>query len=222
MLDDKSLELPKRAIATVFTVSRSDRAWTSEYLDRLLGICRELGVPDGLLAATEIAALRTREPIILMVPLIWLAAQNSKETSVRDSGTPPLVLAGDVPLYALDEHTRLGREAIGRFARENAEVRGCLERFVSANQMRRAAYVAAFYVDAAPVARRFIWDHADDLEVFGRKRDLMRFGVAKDGIAPLIDVMRANLDHLNALRAEVLTRSHPVRTSLPASLRFAR
>ena len=189
---DKALDLQRRAIAGVFTVvSDGDRTWGRDSLDRLLGVYRELDLPEDILATTEIAALRTREPITLMVPLIWLAAQNSKETSVRDCEIPQLVVVRDVPLYALDEHTRLGREAIGRFARENGEVRACLERFVPANEMRRVAYVAAFYVDAAPVARRFIWDQADDLEIFGRERDLMRFGIAKEGIAPLIDVIRA-------------------------------
>jgi hypothetical protein len=75
-------------------------------------------VPEDLLAATEIAASRTREPITVMVPLIWLAAQASGETSVCDCPVPSLVQMDDVPLYALDQHTRLGREAIWRFARE--------------------------------------------------------------------------------------------------------
>jgi hypothetical protein len=222
VLRDGSLDLPRRAIAAVFAASDGDRTWSKRGANRVLDVYRELGVPAYLVAAAEIAALRTREPITLMVPLIWLADQKSRQASVRDTEIPPLVVAGDVPLYALDEHTRLGREAIGRFARENAEVRACLERFVPATGMRRAAYVAAFYVDAAPVARCFVWDQADALKVFGRERDFMRFGVAKEGIAPLIDVMRANLDHLNALRAEVLTKSHPAQTSLPASLRFSR
>jgi len=221
IVGDKSLELSKRAIAAVLTVWQGDRTWGREGTNCLLEVFRGLGVPEVLVTVTEIAANRTREPITLILPLIWLAAQES-ERGVRDCAIPPLVMAGEVPLYALDEHTRLGREAIWRFARENDGVRACLERFVPAAQMRRAAFVTAFYVDAAPVARRFIWDQADDLEVFGRERDLMRFGVAKEGIAPLVDVMRANLEHLNALRAEVLTKSHPAGASLPGSLRFGR
>jgi hypothetical protein len=30
--------------------------------------------------------------------------------------------------------------------------------FVPASQMRSAAYVAAFYIDGAPIARRVMWD----------------------------------------------------------------
>lgn len=86
--------------------------------------------------------------------------------------------------------------------------------------MRRAANVAAFYVDAAPVARRLGWDQADTLEAFGRERDLMRFGVPAEGVEPLVSVMRANLDHLNVLRAQILAKSHLAQR--PAASRFAR
>jgi len=219
---DHELALPKRAIVALLAlVPNGDGAWARGDADRLLGVYRELNVPEGLLAATELGGARTREPITFMVPLLWLAVRDSKESRILDCPVPPLVKAGDVPLYSLDEHTRLGREAIWRFASENDAVRACLKRFVPASQRRRSAHVAAFYVDAAPVARRLIWDQSDDLEAFGRERDLMRFGVAKDGIAPLIDVMRANLDQLNELRVEILRKSQPARTPLRASLRFS-
>jgi hypothetical protein len=168
---------------------------------------RELEVPESVIAATEIAASRTREPITVMVPLIWLAAQASKETSVCDCPVPALMQMGDVPLYALDEHTRLGREAIWRFARENSAVRSCLTRYVSGRCWRGVAYVAAFYVDAAPVARRLMWDQSETLETFGIERDLLHAGMPVEGIEPLLEVMRANLGHLNEVRREVLTRS---------------
>jgi hypothetical protein len=109
-----------------------------------------------------------------------------------------------VPLYALDKHTRLGREAIWRFAYENDSVRACLARFVPAGRRRSAAYVAAFYVDAAPVARRLMWDQSEALEAFGIERDLIHAGVPTEGIQPLLEIMRAHLGHLNELRAQVL------------------
>jgi hypothetical protein len=112
-----------------------------------------------------------------------------------------------VPLYALDKHTRLGREAIWHFACENNTVRACLERFVPASQRRSAAYVAAFYVDAAPIARRLMWDQSEALEAFGIERDLLHAGVPTEGIQPLLAAMRANLGHLNELRAQVLARA---------------
>jgi hypothetical protein len=206
---DQALGLPQRAVAALSALgigSRGDISRGTGRLEALLTTVRELDVPEELVAATGIAAAHTREPITAMVPLIWLAARNS-ENRVCDCAVPPLVKADEVPLYALDKHTRLGREAIWRFAYENDSVRACLARFVPAGQRRSAAYVAAFYVDAAPVAARLIWDQSEALEAFGIERDLIHAGVPAEGIQPLLEAMRANLEHLNELRAQILTRA---------------
>ena len=116
---DQALTLPQRAVAALSVLgigSRGDVSRTGG-LEALLTAFHELEVPEELVAATRIAAARTREPITAMVPLIWLAARQS-ENRVCDCAVPPLVKADDVPLYALDKHTRLGREAIWRFAYE--------------------------------------------------------------------------------------------------------
>jgi hypothetical protein len=214
---DQALGLPLRAVAVLSALgigSRGDISRTGA-LEALLTAFHELAVPEELVAAAGIAAARTREPITAMVPLIWLAARNSKN-AVCDRPIPPLVKADDVPLYALDKHTRLGREAIWRFACENDTVRACLERFVPARQRRSAAYGAAFYVDAAPVAKRLMWDQSEALEAFGIERDLLHAGVPAEGIQPLLAAMRANLGHLNELRAQVFSVAQ-IRTTTEAS-----
>ena len=206
---DQALGLPQRAVAALSALGigvRGDISRGTGGLEALLATFRELDVPEELVAATGIAAARTREPITAMVPLIWLAARNS-ENRVCDCAVPPLVKADEVPLYALDKHTRLGREAIWRFACENDTVRACLARFVPAGRRRSACYMAAFYVDAAPVARRLMWDQSEALEAFGIERDLIHAGVPAEGIQPLLEAMRANLEHLNELRAQILTRA---------------
>jgi hypothetical protein len=203
---DQALGLPQRAVAVLSVLGIGPRGEISRGtggLETLLTTFRELEVPEELVAATGIAAARTREPITVMVPLIWPVSARSKKW-VCDCPIPPLVEAGGVPLYALDKHTRLGREAIWRFACENESVRACLARFVPASQRRSAAYVAAFYVDAAPVARRLTWDQSEALETFGIERDLLHAGVHTEGIQPLLEAMRANLGHLNELRANVI------------------
>lgn len=185
--------------------------------DAVLASFRETGVPEDLVAATANAAARTREPITLMVPLIWLAAKPSQKLRVCDFPVPRLASAGGVPLYALDEHTRLGRQAIWRFACENADLRICLDRFVPASRRRRAANVAAFYLDAAPVAKRLVWDQSNTLEAFGIERDLLHAGVPVEGIGPLLEVMRANLGQLNELRMQVLARSQAGQAVMPGN-----
>jgi MgsA AAA+ ATPase C terminal len=145
---DQALGLPQQAVAALSALGigpRGDISRGTGGLEALLTTFRELEVPEEAVAATGIAATRTREKITAMVPLIWLAARKS-ENRVSDCAVPPLVKAGDVPLYALDKHTRVGREAIWRFAQENMAVRACLARFVPEN---RGA--------APPIWQRSMW-----------------------------------------------------------------
>ena len=108
---DKMLDLPQRAVASLSvlsTGSRGEISRTTGALDALLVTFRELGVPEELVVASGIAAARSREPITLMVPLIWLAANNTQK-EVCDCPVSPLVALGDVPLYALDDGNPLIR-----------------------------------------------------------------------------------------------------------------
>jgi hypothetical protein len=113
-------------------------------------------------------------------------------------------MIGETPGYAFDKHTSIGKAAIQRLARENEAVRSALAAFVSPTKFNDAAAIAAFYADGAPVSRRYDWKGSTELERLGVESDLRRAGVALDGIAPLLAVVRDNLDHLNALRGQLL------------------
>jgi hypothetical protein len=171
-------------------------------LPALTDTFRALGVPEALASATKLAAERTREPITLMVPVIWLAAQRDRAPTVVASSVPRSVTIDDVPMYALDKHTRLGREAIAQFARENDAVHEVLERLVPKESRREAAMMAAFYADAAPVSKRLVWDGAGHLEAYGIETDFLKKGVPTEAHAPLLAAVRDNLDHLNQIRAD--------------------
>src|ERR1019366_8711156 len=145
-------------------------------------------------------------PITLMVPLVWLAANRHSHPAITKFETPVSKIIDGVPMYALDKPTRLGREAIRRFASENDEVRGPLGRYVPVARRHDAAYMAAFYADAAPLTTKLAWTGADDLEAFGTETDLLLSGVPPEGFAPLLAAVRANLGHLNEVRAQVFGR----------------
>jgi hypothetical protein len=62
---------------------------------------------------------------------------------------------------------------------ENEFVRACLQEHVVERRRRDAALMAAYYTDAAPVARRLAWLGSVELEAFGTKNDLLVAGVPK-------------------------------------------
>src|SRR5450755_4660650 len=73
------------------------------------------------------------------------------------------------------------REAIRELVKQNLEIRECLERYVARPQRNDAAYMAAFYADAAPLARKLDWRGGDELEALGTEADLLKVGVSPMG-----------------------------------------
>ena len=204
---ETTASLPVRAIATWYA---SAVEWGTERrigrgdLGALMGAFRDLGVPSELVSATHIAATRTREPIVVMTPLLWLVSGKAVGHRVVDCRVPPVTMIGEVPAYALDKHTALGKAAIHRFARECPAVRDALAAYVPDYRANDAACMAAFYADAAPVARRFDWNGSAELERLGTESDMLKVGVSREDISAVLEVVRDNLEQLNAIRAKVL------------------
>lgn len=104
-----ALSLPMQAIAAWYA---SGVEWGEEHrigrgdLKALMGIFRDLGVPSDLVTATHIATMRTREPIVVMTPLLWLASEKAGGHHVVDCPVPPVTMIGELPAYALDKAHR--------------------------------------------------------------------------------------------------------------------
>jgi hypothetical protein len=117
MVTDLGRPLPDRAVAAWFcsgiNYPYQHRVGAADLTGLADAYCR-LGAPPDLVAATVLAAKRTRQPYAVLVPLAWLEVQHSELTKVEDAIVPPSDLVGGIPLYALDEHTRLGKRAINQ------------------------------------------------------------------------------------------------------------
>ncbi|THD62551.1 MAG: hypothetical protein E7813_20505 [Bradyrhizobium sp.] len=205
---DKSNSLTHRALAgwCVSGIGWQREKVPGSNLPGLLDAFRRLGLPEELAAAAGIAATKSREPITLMVPLIWLVAHDGQTPAVVEAAVPGTLVLDDVPMYAHDKHTRLGQEAIRSLVKHNLAIRKFLETHVAPAHLHKAAYMAAFYVDAAPLASKLTWDGADRLEALGTETDLLKVGVPLEHIESLLQLFRANLDHLNKVRAQTFCR----------------
>ena len=149
-----------------------------------------------------------REPITLMVPLIWLVAHDGQTPTIVEAAVPGTIVLDGISACALDKHTRLGLEAIRSLVKHNSEIREFLETHVAPAQRHKAAYMAAFYADAAPLASKLLWDGADQLESLGTEADLLKVGVPAERIGPLLRLFRANVHRLNELRARTFCKKN--------------
>jgi hypothetical protein len=165
--------------------------------------CR-LGAPPDLVAATVLAARRTRQPYAVLVPLVWLEVQCSGPITIADACVPPSDLIAGIPLYALDEHTRLGKRAINTLAQQSPSIRACLQRYAPRRRWIAAAQHAAFYAEGSAVSRRLHWSQSRSLEALGIEAELSTAEVRPEGVEPLISAVRSSLDVLNAIRTHLL------------------
>ncbi len=212
LVADMTMPLSVRAIAAWFASGvecGDDRRVGPGDLSGLMRTFRHLGVPAGLITATRIAATRTREPIVIMTPLLWLAASPAADHRVVEGAVPSVRMIGNIPSYVFDKHTAVGKAAIHRLARENPAVRDTLAAHVPEYRAQDAACMAAFHVDAAPVSRRSEWAGSAELERLGVEADMAKVGVPIEGVSPLLTVVPDNLDCLNTIRAEPFARERP-------------
>jgi hypothetical protein len=176
------LDLPQRAVAAVFASGFGSSGQGERIkgdLPALFAAFAKLGVPDDLLAATEIAARQTREPITVMVPLIWLEAGQGGAMSVINDLVPKAETIDEIPLCPFDKHTRVDKRAIRKLVDAETPLRNALNRFVARPCWQAAAEMAAFYADAVPIVRRLEWSLSHSVEALGTEADFYKAGTPR-------------------------------------------
>lgn len=212
MAVNMQLPLTMRGIAAWYASgveARDEQRVGGGNLIGLLDSFADAGVPRDILDITLTACRRTREPLCIMLPVLWMEAflGNTKANQfIRDHDIPTSVLVNGLPLYCFDKHTRIGKLAISRFATKNTEVADVFGHFIPDFKARDAVAMAAYYVDAAPISRQFMWDGCEELERIGTESDFWPVGAPPHAVNTLIAVVGKNLNHLNDLRRELFTR----------------
>jgi hypothetical protein len=116
--------------------------------------------------------------------------------SSLNSPLAPLGSIKDVPLYALDKHTRLERQAIKRFAHENAKIaqlpteRGCGSGDDPAPRM------PLFHADRALTRTTLRWRHAGEPAATGVAGDFHRVIITAAVGTELVQLVAAHIDDL--------------------------
>jgi len=210
---DPTLSLSEHALAAWHSSgveSRGERRVGPGNLDALMRTYAELGVSEPVLEAVVVAIKKAREPFALLLPLLWLAAEGS-ESELPDSPLPPSGLINGVPLYALDKHTRLGRQAIKHFAQDNSEIAQFLTERGCSSGDDRALRMAVFYADGALTRRTLQWRHSAELTASGAAADFHKVHVTANVGADLVELVAAHIADLDVIRSQLLSREPPDR-----------
>jgi MgsA AAA+ ATPase C terminal len=205
---DTTLSLPERALAVWHSSGvelRGERRIGPGDLGATMRAYAGLGVPERLVEAAAVVIKKTREPFTLLLPLLWLATAGS-ETELLYTPLAASSLVNGVPPYALDRHTRLGCQAIKRFAQENAEI----NQFLTARGCGDGALrMAVFYADGALTRPTLRWRNSAEVTAAGVAADFHGVHVAPEIGAQLVELVTAHIADLDAIRIQLLSRALP-------------
>lgn len=172
---------------------RGEPAFVFDVLD-------ELGTPMTMVEITREGFRRTREALCPFVALLIIEGKPDA-TAVEDDDAPPEVMIGPIPGWALDTYTREGRAALSRFVRSKSDTARWLRDQVP--PARRVDFLGGvlFRVEGQVTAHRLRWALGDELR---RLVDIECQGVTSAEAAEVLALMRADIPHLNGVRAEVM------------------
>jgi hypothetical protein len=205
---DGSRPLPQRAVAAWLASGlevRGEPRIGAGDLNGLLRTYADLGAPASLVEAVGVAARRTREPVTLFQPLLWLEAIKGP-TTIVDSCLAQSALVNGIPIVALDMYTRLGQQAIHRLGRDNSLISCFVRDHLPGSRRDGALRLAVFYADGALTRPTRRWAGAAALERLGLAGEFARVNADPAIGDALIGLVRQELSHLNAIRAGLLTR----------------
>ena len=206
---DKNRSLPERATAAWYA---SGLEWRPEQrvgkgdLLSLIEHSQSLGMDSRLASATFLAASRIREPIVAMAPVLHLAIKSSKSVALRASQYAARITPYGIPTYALDKHTRLGKQAMRDFISQSKLLRTQLERYLPDQRWADAIGLAAFYVDAVPITPHLHWDETASLERLGIETDFLTVGLSYEQGQSLILAVQKQQEVLDRIRGQAINR----------------
>jgi len=162
----------------------------------------ELGVPADWRHLLDRAARRMRWPLAVLLPVAYVS---------KAHGTPLELVQNvsyeawrGVPLYALDQFTRRGRVAIGRWFAGCRELQEILQAAAPRPAWPKITRYAVFAVESQVCSRQLMWSEQHDVLRRSMLAELTGRGLAAECMEPLLAYVGANLAALNERRREVM------------------
>jgi len=149
----------------------------------------ELGASQEAVDLCEAAYRVTNSGLALLLPIV--AAAHLEPGRVVEFDAGPIHLTRDIPLYALDRHTRVGKAAIADWRTHSTSL---------GRYSPKAVALAVFYTEGGVPSRQYCWAETEHLTRIGLEADFASAGVAPPDIARLLRIARRERPTLNRFR----------------------
>lgn len=150
----------------------------------------------------------SRNPMAMLLPLVWERWCASTDHAVADDALPSAQLIDGVPGYSLDQFTRIGNTISRAVLKADSDLRLMLnDAGVTAGQQSRAVGDLLFIIEGGLLANRVVWETGDQLRLPQRQLPV---------VAALREHLPAALTHLmSKFRQIALLRQQYFNTKLP-------
>jgi hypothetical protein len=163
---------------------------------------RGLGVPADLLGLLNRAARRMHWPLAVLLPLAYVSKSNGTPTQLAQA-TPFETWRG-IPLYALDQYTRRGLVAIGRWLAGCPDLQEILRAAAPRSAWPKITRYAVFAVEGQVCGRHLMWSEQREILRHSMLAELTGRGLAAEYMDALLACATVNLAALNERRREVM------------------
>jgi hypothetical protein len=169
----------------------------------------DLGTPPVLVEACRLYARRSRDALGFIIPCVWSVWQSegASTTQISHRLLSAEVLDG-MPLYAMDPlRTRLGREAVRRWAKE----------FKTCPWTLAQLGIALWNFESAACDRTLVWTSGEVFRGQGQRADLVARHVPLDQHEAIGTFMVSHYEALNAVRRTLLCEALAPLSEPPAA-----
>lgn len=169
VITDSSRPLTERAIAALGMGGGLAPGQQFSDPHGLYEIFAELGHFGHVVATCREAWKVSRNPMALLMPLLWQSQSRSSVSCVDDGALSEAQFLNGVPGYALDQFTRVGKRAFRRFLEGDDELKMRLDQAgVASSDRIRAIGDIFFLFEGGAVVRRHTWPEAEVLRLPNR------------------------------------------------------
>ncbi len=163
---------------------------------------RASGVPADLVHLLGRAARRMHWPLAVLLPLAYVS--NARETPIEVVQDTSYESWRGLPLYALDQFTRRGLGAIGRWLTGCLELQEILQAAAPKPAWTKITRYAVFAVESQVCSRHLMWPEQRDVLRRSMLAELTGRGMTAEYVDTLLACATANMPALNDCRRDLL------------------
>ena len=162
-------------------------------------ILSDTGRSSHVVAACRAAWKLTRNPMALLLPLVWQQRMLADGYEIADDEMPPVQMIDGVPGYALDQFTRIGNTISRALLRADPELGYLLSKAgIRIGGQPRAVGDLLFLLEGGLVANRVRWEIGDHLRL--PWRDLPSTVTMGDHVPTCVKYLRQRVRQIDMVR----------------------